>query len=123
MAARGILTLQEIVRTGVTPALVAGVSADGHYFDNRSQDVYIQVKNGDGSPITVTINTPGLIDGMAIPDLEVVVPATTGDKLIGPFRNDLYGQAEQALSKAVLVDLSADTSVTLGAFVLGDVNY
>lgn len=121
--ARGILALQEIVRTGITPTLTAGDATNHHYFDNRSQDVYIQVKNGDASPITVTINTPGLIDGMAIPDLVVTVPATTGDKLIGPFRNDLYGQAEQALSKAVLVDLSADTSVTLGAFVMGDVNY
>ncbi len=121
--ARGILALQEIVRTGVTPSLGAGDSANGHYFDNRSQEVYIQVKNGDASPINVTIVTPGTIDGMAIPDLVVVIPATTGDKLIGPFRNDLYGQAEQALSKAVIVDLSADTSVTIGAFVMGDVNY
>lgn len=120
--ARGLLVLQEIVRTGLTPAYGAGDAANGHYFDNRSQEVHLHVKNGDASPMTVTIVTPGTIDGLAIPDLVVTV-AATDEKIIGPFRNDLYGQAEQALSKAVTIDLSSDTSLTLGAFEQGDVNY
>lgn len=120
--ARGILALQTIVRSGLTPVYSAGDSTNHHYFDNRSQEVYLHVKNGGGAPIDVTITTPGTIDGMAIPDLVVSV-TNAEERVIGPFRNDLYGQAEQALSKAVLVDLSADTSVTLGAFEMGDVNY
>lgn len=120
--ARGILALQTIVRSGLSPTYGAGDSTDHHYFDNRSQEVFLHVKNGGGSPITVTIDTPGTIDGMAIPNLAVVV-TNAEERIIGPFRNDLYGQAEQAISKAVLVDLSDDTSVTLGAFKMGDVNY
>ncbi|MCK4821811.1 hypothetical protein KA005_38960, partial [bacterium] len=63
-------------------------------------------------------------DGLAVAELIVSVPAGE-DWFIGPFRNDLYGQADSGneISKAVLLDIDQDSSVTLAALKLGDVNY
>lgn len=120
--ARDILTLQETLRTGLEVTYAAGSTANGHAFDNRGQAVILHVINGGGSPINVTINTPETVDGLAVDD-QVIVVTNAEDRFIGPFRNDLYGQAEQGMTKAVLVDLSDDTSVTLAAIQIGSVNF
>jgi hypothetical protein len=120
--ARDILTLQETLRTGLEVTYAAGDSANGHTFDNRGQDIVLHVINGGGAPINVTITTPDTVDGLAIAD-QVIAVTNAEDRFIGPFRNDLYGQAEQGMTKAVLVDLSDDTSVTLAAIQIGNVNF
>lgn len=112
--ARTVLTVQSVARTGLTPAYVAGDQANGHMFDNTSQRVMIHVKNGGSSSIIVTIPTPGTVDALAIADLSVSVPAGA-ERMIGPFPRAVYDQA----ARTVWVDLSADTSVTLGAFRVG----
>lgn len=108
--ARTTLTVQNIDRVGLTPALAAA-NADGSSFANDGR-TYLQVKNGSGAPITVTVQTPGTVDGLAVADLTVTVPATTGDKKIGPFPVGVYNQA----GDVVYVDFSAVTTVTVGAF-------
>ena len=120
--ARDILTLQETLRTRLEVTYASGSTANGHTFDNRSQAVILHVINGGGSPINVTVQTPMTIDGKAVAD-DVIAVTNAEDRFIGPFRNDLYGQAEQGMTKAVLVDLSDDTSVTLAAILIGDVNF
>ena len=106
------LAVQQIVRTGLTPALAAA-NADGSYVPNDGR-MYLQVKNTNGSPVTVTVDTPGTVDGLAVADLPVVVPATTGDKKIGPFPPDTYNQPDGTIK----VTFSAVTDVTIGAFRL-----
>ncbi|KKN22472.1 hypothetical protein LCGC14_0914810 [marine sediment metagenome] len=101
----------EIDRNGYDEAatLVAG-DVGGHEFPNSGKE-FIEVVNGDASPINVTIITPGLVDGQAIGDRVVVVPATDRTK-IGPFPPEKYNNA----NGMVQFDLSAITSVTLGVF-------
>lgn len=122
--ARTELTVQEIDRTGLTPAYVSGDDINNHSFDNVSQNVFVHVKNGGGSPINATFITSQVVDGRAVGDLVIAV-TNAEERIVGPFRNDLYGQAdsENGIAQAVLLDLSDDTSVTLGAFMLGDVNF
>lgn len=110
--ARTILAAQQVSRSGLTPAFSAG-NADGHYVPNDGK-MMLEVKNASASPITVTIQTPGTVDGNAIADLVVTVPANTGDKMIGPFPPSIYNQADGS----IYADLSAVTSVTLAALRL-----
>jgi hypothetical protein len=48
--------------------------------------VLLLVKNGDSSSHTVTLATPGTVNGLAIADRAIVVPA--GDELGIPVTND-----------------------------------
>lgn len=107
--ARTALVPQQVVRAGLTPVFSAA-NADGHSVANDGH-VMLEVKNGSGAPITVTVQTPGTVDGLAIAELVVTIPATSGDKMIGPFQPGIYNQADGT----IYVDFSAVTTVTVAA--------
>ncbi len=121
--ARTVLTLQPTTRDGLEVTYAAGDDVNNHSFDNAGQDIILHVING-ATVANVTVVTPGTLDGEAIADKTINVPASE-DRFIGPFRNDLYGQAEPdaGFSKSVFVDLDDDTNVTIAAIEVGDVNY
>jgi hypothetical protein len=107
--ARTALTVQQIVRSGLTPTYSAA-NADGHSFPNGGTE-YLHVKNGGGGSINVTVQTPNTVDGLAITDRVVAVP-NGGERIIGPFPRATYNQG----ADEVYVDFSGVTSVTCGAF-------
>lgn len=100
------LTVQQVTLTGVTPTFVAA-AAGGDVLTNDGNTV-IYVKNGGGSPITVTVTTPASILGVAIADPQVSV--TNGsEKVIGPFPPEIFNDANGQVALAY----SAVTSVTI----------
>lgn len=100
------ITVQQIVITGsgLSPSYAAA-NVDGNYFANNGQ-VILHFKNS-GTERTVTIDDPTSVNpGNASawdPDVELVVPATTGDKLIGPFPVSRFGS---------VVNITYDTTPT-----------
>ena len=85
------LTVQEISRAGISldENTVTPTATHGNKFLNDGK-TFLFVRNGSGGDITVTIDTPGSVDGQALADLTVTVKATgDGDGLdellIGPF--------------------------------------
>jgi hypothetical protein len=101
------LTVQEITRSGINPALTAA-NVDGHTISNEGRRTFFYVYNGGGSEITVTFATPNTVDDLAVADREVSVPA--GEyRMAGPFPTAYYGTT-------LAVTFSAVTSVTCGAF-------
>lgn len=121
--ARTVLTLQETAREGLEVTYAAGDDVNNHSWNNVSQDIIIHVING-ATAVVCTFVTPQTVDGLAVAEQVVTVPASE-DRFIGPFRNDLYGQAEPdaGFDKAVFLDLDDDTNVTLAAIKIGDVNF
>ena len=109
--ARTALTVQEISLAGITPSYAAA-EADGNSFANDG-DVLLQVKNA-GSEITVTIQTPMKVGGVDVAEVTVTIPATTGDKMVGPFDPTIFNQS----AGVVYVDYSAVTTVTVAAIKL-----
>lgn len=105
------LTVQNISLSGITPSYAAA-AAGGDEFANTG-DTLFQIKNG-GSEITLTIETPAKIEGIDIAEITVTIPATTGDKMIGPFDPSIFNQS----TGRVAVTYSAVTTVTVGAFKL-----
>jgi len=80
--------------------------------DTVPPDVYLRVANGGGSPVTLTMVTPGVVDGnLAVADREVVVPA-------GEARLVKVTRAPYANPQTGRVDLtwSDTTSVTFEVF-------
>lgn len=100
-----LLTTQFCNRITPLTATFAAATAGGDSFSSGS-DVYLHVKNGSGSVVTVTVATPGSVDGLAVADFTFTVPATTGDVEIGPFPEDLFGAT-------AIVTYSAVTTVTI----------
>jgi len=116
-----VLTVVEISRAGkaVTYPMVTPTATNGNKFLNDGK-TFLRVKNGSGAPITVTIETPGTVDGQALADLVITVAATgdgTGldDQVIGPF-TAIYNQTDGY----VWAVCSAVTTVTVGAYRLAN---
>ena len=108
--ARTALAVQTIADEGITPAFTAA-PVDGHSVPGDG-DVWLEVKNTSGSPINVTVQTGGTLMGEPVTDKVIAIPATTGDKIIGPFPPALYNQADGL----VYVDFASVTNLTIAAF-------
>mgnify|MGYP006292739519 CR=1 FL=1 len=109
--ARQTLAVQDIGRSGLDPSYSAADS-EGHEFQNNGR-VFVHVKNGDGSNHDVTIQTPNTVDGLAISDRTVTVPAGE-ERMIGSFPPGHYNQSDGNVN----VDYSAITGMTIAAFRL-----
>ena len=113
-----LITVQEPTQAGIAPTYAAAtVSGDTVVVNSRT---WLHVKN-TGSQITVTIpkavavmNQPGYGD-IPVADIAVVIPATTGDKLIAI---DPGGHAPGGIAS---ITYSAVTGVTIGVFRLPQV--
>lgn len=107
-----VLNSQTISISGLVPTYqAAAVGGDQVRPGDRT---FLHVKNTDGSPATVTIAVPGKEYGVDRADVPIVVPATTGDCMIGPFPRDLV----DPITGNVLVTYSAVTGLTVAALNL-----
>lgn len=89
-------------------SLTAADGTNGNSFVNDGTTL-LRCKNAAGSPITLTVNTSITADGLAVADRTYSIPATTGDRLMGPFPVNYYGSV-------VTISVSSATSVTLGVY-------
>jgi hypothetical protein len=113
--ARVTVTPQTCVATGIVETFVAA-TADGISIPGDGQ-TKVHVKN-TGTEKTVTIQTPETRGGLAVAEQAVVVAATTGDKIIGPFPPAQYNRASGASDAGrVWIDWSLETGVTYSCFV------
>jgi hypothetical protein len=105
------ITATPLARSGVTmttlPTTPDGTNGNKFRYDPKA---WLEVNNGSGAQITVTFETPRAVDGQAVEDLAVNVPA--GARVaIGPFT-----QTFQQSDGFIWATFSAVASVTIGAF-------
>jgi hypothetical protein len=91
--ARTTVSPVDIKRTGSTPNPVAPDVANGNQFPNDGNTV-LRVANTGGGACTVTVPVAVTVDGLAVTNLSVVVPATNGVREIGPFPVGTYLQPD-----------------------------
>jgi len=84
------LAVQQIVAAGITPTYTGSLSISNTYHVRNTGRIFLHFKKSGAGSCDVTIATPRTVDGLAIADRVVQVPATTGDKMIGPFKPDVY---------------------------------
>lgn len=88
--ARTILPVTQAVRGGVTsPTEQAGDTVNGHQVRNSGRTV-ITVRNADTASHSVTFGTPGTVDGLAIADRQVAIPASSSMDF-GDLPTSVYG--------------------------------
>lgn len=99
------LTTQYISPTGLAATYVAVSASDTLSPGNT---LFLHVKNAGGSADTVSIAGVGNEPyGVSKPALTVTVPATTGDRMIGPLKAEWF-----AVNGTITVTHSSITSVT-----------
>lgn len=104
-----LLTPQAVSLTGTTPTYSSAVASTTVPCGERN---FLHVKNTAGSSMTVTLTATGKIRGQTAADVVVTVPATTGDKLIGPLPSELFAGA---VDGSCAVVYSSTTNVTVAA--------
>lgn len=105
-----LLSLQAITAAGLA-ANYATASAGGDKVQLGASNIFLHVKNGGASSITVTITTQAnTYKGLTVPDRTVTV-AASADKMIGPIDPALHADINQQAS----IGYSAATSVTVAA--------
>jgi hypothetical protein len=99
---------QLLTKAGVTPAYNTPLASE--VVTITAPNCILHVKNANASPCTVTITDPGFTPGGSSPiSPTIVVPATTGDKLI-------FIPQQFVLGGIVGVLFSIQTSVTAAVF-------
>lgn len=109
-----LLTVQAIKTTGngLTPVYATPSTSDTFPNDGRT---FYHVKNASGSSITATITSNAAAGpGLAQTNIVETIPATTGDKMIGPFPPSAFNDA----NGLVTVAISLTTSITAAAIQL-----
>ncbi|MCA0354714.1 MAG: hypothetical protein LCH85_22195 [Chloroflexi bacterium] len=103
------VTAQQVNRTGVTPAGTTTNNTDTYYIPNDGH-VILQAKNAGGSPVTITVESTAVVDVLAVADYTISIPATTGDKVFGPFIPAVYNDSQGRLK------VTTTAAVSLFAF-------
>jgi hypothetical protein len=103
-----LITATQITKDGVTRTLSPANSTDTLACGDRT---FLEVANGSGGSINVTITTPNTVSGLAVADLVVAV-GNGVTKIIGPITRELFGNDDGIASIAY----SSTTSVTAAAF-------
>lgn len=98
------VTTQSITNAGAATTYSAASPGGDRFLP--ADGTFLHVKNGSGSPITVTLVTPGTVDGLAITDRAVSVPATSERFIAVP--DSLYRSSDGLAD----ITWSATTTVT-----------
>lgn len=101
------LAIQPITNVGLVPTYTA--AAGGGDKAATGPGLFLHVKNGAASAITVTLETPQTVDGLAVADREITVGATAEVMIALPH---LYRHPADGLAS---IAYSAVTSVTVAA--------
>ncbi len=101
------LTVQEIIKTGLTAPTGTACSEEGDNFVNDGR-TFLKVTNGDASSHTVTIEAQRVCELGVLHDIEVAVP-DGAEKWIGPFPKSFYNDGNG------LVQFSCDDETSMTA--------
>lgn len=106
------LTLLTADRDGVSvaDAALTDALAGGHSFVNDGETILL-LQNTNGAARTVTVLSAQTVDGLAVADLPIVVPATTGRLMTCRFPRTIYSQSDGT----VLLDVSATAGLKVAA--------
>jgi hypothetical protein len=115
------LTIQNISAAGITPSYQAATASDTIPGANGNERLFLHAKNTNAATATVTIQpvspttakVPG-VGNVTIPNIAVTIPATSGDKMIGPIPQAYI----DATGTVTLANTGTITNLTLAAISL-----
>ena len=101
--------VQKVTPSGLAATYFADLTATDTFLIRNNGYVTLHFKKSGAGACTVTIDTPGNVDGLAIAQRTINVPATTGDIHIAGLAPNVYNDVNGDLR----VTLSEVTGLTL----------
>ena len=102
------LSVETTARTGLNPTYNTAANG-GDAFVNTGNEV-VHIKNSGGSGRTVTFATPATVDGLAVADRDVTVPAGE-ERIVGPFPTNTYNDGDNKVQ--MTYDNEADLTIAV----------
>ena len=99
VAATNAESVQKVVKTGTSTTVINSglVTSDTYTFSNDGRVFLHFTKTGAGSA-TITVTSQATVQGLAVANLTVTVPATTGDVFMGPFPTSIFNDSSGNVS-------------------------
>lgn len=120
------IALQITSQAGLGPTYQAATGSDNVAGTPNDETVFIHALNTNAATATITINpvspTTVKVVGVgpiAVPPISVVIPATTGSRMIGP----ISAAYVDATGNVTLLSTGVITNLTLAAIRLPKVSY
>ena len=115
------IAIQSIAAAGLGPTYQAATASDAVQGVDGQERLFIHALNTNAATATITINpvsptsakVPG-VGQVAVPAISVVVPATTGNRMIGP----IPAAYIDATGQVTLLNTGTITNLTLAAIKL-----
>ena len=105
------LGIQQIARAALNPTFTSASGGGDDFLNDGKQ--FVVLKNTDASSRTVTFVTTFTVDGRAVEDLAIAVPAAT-TIYVGPFKTTYYNDTNGKLG----MTYSATTNLSLAILEL-----
>lgn len=104
------LSTQAVSLAGLNPTYASAASGGDKVAP--SERTFLHIKNTAASPVTVTLTATAAVRGQTVANLTVSVPATTGERMVGPITPELFAGAADGLAA---IGYSSNTNVTVAA--------
>lgn len=108
------LAVEQILPSGLAATYTGSLLIANTYQVRNDGRTFVHFKKSGAGACNVTIATPSTVGGNAVADRVVEVPATTGDKFIGPFPPHIYNDGSGDLN----ITLSEITGLTVAVLRL-----
>lgn len=86
---------QRVTPNSITPAYTSPLLTTDTYLVRNTGRMMLHFKKTGVGAATITIQTPVKLADLDLAEQAVTVPATTGDKMIGPFPPAVFSDASQ----------------------------
>jgi hypothetical protein len=106
------IAVEKVTRTGINLTDTGSLSTGNTYVIRNSGKMVLHFKKTGSGVCSASIQTPSFVGGLAVAELTVNVPATSGDILIGPFPPGIFNDG----SKDVRVTFDDVVGLTIAAF-------
>lgn len=103
------LTVTAVGRGGAAISTSNADTSNGNSFKNTGRE-YLYLSNPGASEATVTIATAITVDGQAVGDRAVVLPAGAA-KIVGPFPPEWYNDADRLVQLTITGTGAADVDL------------
>lgn len=112
------ITIQTPTKTGAART-TATVAAGGDLVPNNGRTLLEILNGGAVGSVVVTVATPATMNGLAIADVTLTIPKTTGNTFIaGPFDPNLFNNSGGQLALTYSGDPADIATTTIAAISL-----